>query len=117
MKDENVVNNERILQEIEHLMEQRGISKYELSKRSGISQSTLSTMFSRRSTISTGNLVKISAAFDMSLSRFISIVEGNGENLANTDFPYVEWEVLPNKYKKAVYTMMVNLGEVDENFK
>lgn len=46
------MENERLLAKIEELMKQRGYSRYRLSQLSGIKQSTLTTMFNKRSTVS-----------------------------------------------------------------
>ena len=95
------MENERLLLKIEELMKQRGYSRYRLSQLSGIKQSTLTTMFNKRSTVSIDTLTKISKAF-------LSLVEdGPDENTAK-DFPVCEWEAL-NKERKHVVVLMMRL--------
>ena len=65
------MENERLLAKIEELMKQRGYSRYRLSQLSGIKQSTLTTMFNKRSTVSIDTLTKISKAFGMKCSEFL----------------------------------------------
>lgn len=102
------MENERLLLKIEELMKQRGYSRYRLSQLSGIKQSTLTTMFNKRSTVSIDTLTKISKAFGMRCSEFLSLVEdGPDENTAK-DFPVCEWEAL-NKERKHVVVLMMRL--------
>ena len=99
------MENERLLLKIEELMKQRGYSRYRLSQLSGIKQSTLTTMFNKRSI---DTLTKISKAFGMRCSEFLSLVEdGPDENTAK-DFPVCEWEAL-NKERKHVVVLMMRL--------
>ena len=93
------MENERLLLKIEELMKQRGYSRYRLSQLSGIKQSTLTTMFNKRSTVSIDTLTKISKAFGMRCSEFLSLVE---------DGPVCEWEAL-NKERKHVVVLMMRL--------
>lgn len=80
------MENERLLQKIEELMAQRGFTRYRLSQLSGIKQSTLTTMFNKRSTISIENLVKISQAFGMKCSEFLSLVEEDPRRIRRRTF-------------------------------
>ena len=102
------MENERLLQKIEELMAQRGFTRYRLSQLSGIKQSTLTTMFNKRSTISIENLVKISQAFGMKCSEFLSLVEEDPKKNTAKDFPICEWEAL-NKDRKHVVVLMMRL--------
>ena len=99
------MENERLLAKIEELMKQRGYSRYRLSQLSGIKQSTLTTMFNKRSTVSIDTLTKISKAFGMKCSEFLSLVEDTPEEHTAKDFPVCEWEAL-NKDRKHVVLMM-----------
>lgn len=105
------MDNERILDEIEALMKQRGMTRYRLSKVSGIKHSTLTTMLNKRSIISINNLNKISEAFGMRLSEFIRLVEDHKENNRVNDFPIAEWEPLSPEYKYLVVYMMRGMNE------
>ena len=42
------MDNESVLRKIEELMTQRGYTRYKLSKLSGVSKSTLTTIFNRK---------------------------------------------------------------------
>ena len=102
------MENERLLLKIEELMKQRGYSRYRLSQLSGIKQSTLTPRCNKRSTVSIDTLTKISKAFGMRCSEFLSLVEdGPDENTAK-DFPVCEWEAL-NKERKHVVVLMMRL--------
>ena len=97
------MENERLLAKIEDLMKQRGYSRYRLSQLSGIKQSTLTTMFNKRSTVSIDTLTKISQAFE-----FLRLVEDDPEANTAKDFPVCEWEAL-NKDRKHVVVLMMRL--------
>ena len=102
------MENERLLAKIEDLMKQRGYSRYRRSQLSGIKQSTLTTMFNKRSTVSIDTLTKISQAFGMKCSEFLSLVEDDPEANTAKDFPECEWEAL-NKDRKHVVVLMMRL--------
>ena len=93
---------------IEELMKQRGYSRYRLSQLSGIKQSTLTTMFNKRSTVSIDTLTKISKAFGMRCSEFLSLLEDDPDENTAKDFPVCEWEAL-NKDRKHVVVLMMRL--------
>lgn len=105
------MDNERILNEIEELMRQRGMTRYRLSKASGIKHSTLTTMLNKRSIISISNLNKISHAFGLRLSEFISLVEDEKDGKRANDFPFSEWEPLTPEYKHLLVYMMQGMRE------
>lgn len=100
------MDNELILKKIEHLMRLWGYSKYQLAKASGISQSTLTTIFTKRSAISLDKLEKISSAFHMSLSDFIKLMEEYPEPQDNGEFPVLVWEQLAPRDKTIVLAVM-----------
>lgn len=105
------MDNERILDKIEELMAQRGITRYKLAKISGIKHSTLTTMLNKRSIISINNLNKISRAFGMQLSEFISLMEDGKSGCKLNDFPATEWEPLTPEYKHLIIYMMQGMNE------
>ena len=100
------MDNERILRKIEELMELRGMTRYRLSKMSGIKQSTLTTMLNKRSVISISSLDKICRAFGLQLSEFFAMIEENREQDGLTDFPVAEWEPLPSEHKQVLVGIM-----------
>ena len=61
-----------IIERIEQLCEQKHISRYRLAQRSGIAQSSLSTLLNRKSVPTFQTLEKICEGFDISLAQFFS---------------------------------------------
>ena len=107
------MENERLLLKMEELMKQRGYSRYRLSQLSGIKQSTLTTMFNKRSTVSIDTLTKISKAFGVALEIRVLVVEDDPEKNTSKDFPVYEWEAL-NKDRKHVVVLMMQLLREDQ---
>ena len=60
------------LERIKQLLHERRWSVYKLSKLSGVSQSTLSNMFSRNNDPSISTLEDICSAFGITLSQFFA---------------------------------------------
>ncbi|MCI8836913.1 MAG: helix-turn-helix transcriptional regulator [Hungatella sp.] len=107
------MDNESVLKKIEELMLQRGYTRYMLAKVSGISKSTITTIFNRRSTMSLYNLSKVCRAFDLTLSEFFSMLEGKTENGLLQDFPLDWWSSLPPEKRRQVTTIMRVVAELD----
>lgn len=80
-----------VLNRIEELRKERGWSIYKLAEESGITQSTLANMFSRKTLPSISTLMQLCDAFDISLSQFFSF--------ENKDFSNEEFSVI-SKYRK-----------------
>lgn len=59
-----------IVEKIERLRKEKNLSRYRLSQRSGLSQSSISNLLNRRSTPSIPTLEKICYGLDMTLSEF-----------------------------------------------
>lgn len=106
------MDNESILKKIEELMEIRGMSRYKLSKLSGIKQSTLTTMLNKRSVVSVSNLEKICHAFGISMSDFFAMLEGKRPQNGCLDFPSSEWEPLSTEHKQ----MLVGIMQMFQNY-
>ena len=81
-----------VLGKIKKLQEVRGWTTYKLAMESGITQSTLSNMFQRKTCPTIETLEKICAAFDMSLADFLS---DNQQKVSLTK----DEATLINKYK------------------
>lgn len=64
-----------ILEEIKRLRKMRGWSEYELSVRSNVPQSTISTWHGKGQVPTLFSLEKICEAFDITLSQFFSVGE------------------------------------------
>ena len=80
-----------ILEKIDYLRKQNGWSIYKLAEESGITQSTLANMFTRKSTPSIATLTQICSAFNMTLSEFF---QTDNDSLTN------EEQILLYKFKK-----------------
>lgn len=111
------MDNESVLEKIEELMSQHGYTRYKLAKLSGISKSTITTIFNKRSTMSLYNLSKICKAFDLTLSEFFAMLEGNPEAGIIQDFPLEWWASLPPEKRRQVTTIMRVVAELDLNGK
>lgn len=109
------MDNERVLEKIEELMEIHGYTKYKLAQMSGISKSTITTIFNKRSTMSLGNLALICSALDLTLSEFFAMLE-KGETGRNVivDFPVEWWNGLNPEVRRKVSTMMFIMAKLVE---
>ena len=89
-----------IIERIEQLCEQKHISRYRLAQRSGIAQSSLSTLLNRKSVPTFQTLEKICEGFDISLAQFFS---------EDDEFPDLteEQKELLVKWNKIVYSTRV----------
>jgi transcriptional regulator with XRE-family HTH domain len=61
-----------VIQRVDELCKQKGISKYRLSQLTGISQSALSKMYKQQNTLSLVTIEKICNAFGITLAQFFS---------------------------------------------
>lgn len=61
-----------VLDRIEELCKKKGMSHYRLALKSGIHQSSLSTLMNRKSTPNVFTLDKICKGFDMTIAQFFS---------------------------------------------
>jgi|AGTN01.3.fsa_nt_gi Helix-turn-helix. len=64
-----------ILEKIDMLRRERGWSVYKLAEEAGLTQSTLSNMFARRTLPSVSTLTSICEAFGLKLSQFFNLGE------------------------------------------
>lgn len=98
-----------IYKKIDKLCEDRGWSIYELCKRAGISQATISNSRKRNNDPSISTLESICAAFGITLSQFFS--ESNVPiDLTDEQKKLLEqWDYLTDKQKKVVYELIKNM--------
>ena len=87
-------------QRLRQLLAERGWTKYQLSKKSGLSESTLAYIFRRNNTPSIVTLESICRAFGITLSQFFA----EGEMVELT--PELKWVNLTPEQKAAVYNMI-----------
>ena len=107
------MENERILEKLEELMARYEWSKYKLAKLSGISKSTVTTIFTKRSTVSVYNLSLMCRAFNLTLSEFFAMLEGKPEAGIIQEFPLEWWSSLPPEKRRQVSAVMYVMAELD----
>ena len=94
------------LERIKQLLDEREWSMYKLAKISGISQSTLSNMFSRNNDPSIGTLETICKAFGITLSQFFAD-EGELVSLSKEQSEMLEkWSALSPEQKNALLKLL-----------
>lgn len=98
-----------VLEKIKKMQEERGWSTYKLSLESGITQSTLSNMFSRGTCPTIETLELICEAFNISICEFFS----DGEKttyLSNNERDFIKkYRALPEHEKNAIFALVNNL--------
>lgn len=95
-----------VLARIRQLLAERNWSIYKLSKESGVSQSTLSNMFSRNNSPSISTLEEICKAFGITLSQFFS-EDGEPMTLDSEQSLLLErWARLSKEQRKAFLDLM-----------
>ena len=109
------MDNERVLEKIEELMAMHGYTRYKLARLSGISKSTITTIFNKRSTVSLNNLYLICGAFNLTLSEFFAMLEDHKEHeRIVADFPTEWWNNLDPDMRRKVSVMMFTMAELLE---
>jgi transcriptional regulator with XRE-family HTH domain len=94
------------LNKIKALLQEREWSVYKLSKISGVSQSTLSNMFTRNNDPSIGTLEDICNAFGITLSQFFAD-EGEMVVLTKEQGEMLEkWSTLTSEQKNALLKLL-----------
>lgn len=94
------------LQRIKQLLDERKWSVYKLSKISGVSQSTLSNMFTRNNDPSISTLEDICRAFKITLSQFFAD-EGDLVSLDKEQSEMLEkWSSLTSEQKNALLKLL-----------
>lgn len=94
------------LERIRKLLDDRNWSMYKLSKLSGVSQSTLSNMFSRNNDPSISTLEDICKAFGITLSQFFAN-EGELVVLTKEQSEMLEkWSTLSDEQKSALLKLL-----------
>ena len=90
---------------ITELMIRHGWSEYRLAKESGLSQSTISNMFSRNTMPSISTLEVICDAFGLTLAQFFS----EGELTDEQRLLFSKWRTLTAEQKELLLKLMDNL--------
>ena len=97
-----------ILEEITRLRLARNWSEYQLSQASGISQSTISSWYSKRQTPSVPSLEKICAGFGITLSQFFAEGTDPVSLTAEQQELLDSWSRLPAEKWKLVRELIQN---------
>ena len=90
---------------LQHLLDERGWTRYQLAKRCGLSESTIANIFRRNTMPSIGTLESICDAFGITLSQFFA--EGMMIELSPELEEFVSsWVVLTADQKDVVMQML-----------
>ena len=98
-----------VLEKIKHLQKERGWSNYELSKESGITQSTISNMFLRNTCPTIPTLSLICEAFGITLAEFFS--DSNNQSFLSKEEKDLinNYRCLKDNEKEAITSMIIAL--------
>ena len=102
--------NMEVLEKINQLCKEKNWTIYKLSEESGVNQSTLSNMFSRKSYPSIPTLAKICDAFGISLSEFFHY-DLKSSQTSEEIMLLNDYRKLSNKNKKIVKNLISELKE------
>ena len=93
---------------IRELMDERGWTIYELSKRSGLAQTTISNMWKRNNEPTIPSLRAICNAFGITLAQFFS--EGNLVELSSEQQAFfTKWAALSAEQKKMIMNLVSSI--------
>lgn len=91
---------------IRQLMDERGWSEYRLSKEAGLSQSTISNMFTRNNAPTLPTLEAICRAFGITLSQFFSEGDNPIELTEEQKLLFSKWITLTEDQKRKLLDLM-----------
>lgn len=97
-----MLDKEYIINRIKALCEKKEISMYALSKKTDISQSSLSNLMNRRSTPTFYTLDRICDGLGITLAQFFSDDIGNADLSPEQKRVLETWETLTDRQKEAV---------------
>ena len=107
-----IINCMDVLGKIKSLQEEKGWSTYKLAYEAGLTQSTLSNMFSRKTYPTIETLSKICDAFGITLSEFFEEGEEKRMYVSKEGREYVKkYRALDEKEKDVVKALIVSLYE------
>lgn len=98
-----------ILEHIKELCEDRGWTIYKLADEAGVTQSTLTNMFYRKTLPTIGTLMSICNAFDISLAQFFDETSSPHVISAEEETVLKQYRKLSKKDKKLVETILTEL--------
>ncbi len=91
-----------IIARIEQLCEKKKISRYRLAQKSGIAQSSISTLLNRKSVPTIQTLEKICEGFDITLSQFFAGDEEIPDLTADQKQLLSDWNEMDEHQKELV---------------
>jgi len=106
-----------ILDEIDRLRINRGWTEYELAKRSGLPQSTISGWYRNRQTPTIQSLEKICKGFGITLSQFLDEGDAPISLTAEQREMLGHWSALEDEQKKVILELLKKMGKLPENWK
>lgn len=98
-----------ILGKIEKLKEQRGWSEYELAKKAGINQSTISSLYRNYHLPTIPTLEAICNAFEITLSQFFADANVPVSLTDEQKKMLEQWNLLEPGQKEALFNLMKNM--------
>lgn len=100
-----------VLKRLNDIMISKKISSYQLSKLSGVPQSTINTMFRKNSSPSIYTLEKLCESLNISLSEFFTTPSSKVKNDVALDELLEMWGKLTDKQKKAIVVIAESMNE------
>lgn len=91
-----------IIDRIELLCEKKKISRYKLAQKSGIAQSSISTLLNRKSVPTIQTLEKLCEGFDMTLAQFFAGDEEVPDLTEEQKKLLADWKLLDEHQKELV---------------
>lgn len=95
-----------VQKKIKEMMQERGWSNYRLAKEAGLSPSTVSNLFLRNNAPTFTTLTAICKAFGVSLSLFITEMEGKNLLTDEQRLLLSKWDKLSSEQKKALLLLI-----------
>lgn len=106
-----------VLDRIEELCREKSMSHYRLALKSGIHQSSLSTLLHRRSTPNVFTLDKICKGFDITLAQFFSPNDQHVDLTESEEHILTMWDNLGDIEKKMVTAYIEGMLAAQSNAK
>lgn len=91
-----------IIAKIEQLCEKKNISRYRLAQKSGIAQSSISTLLNRKSVPTIQTLEKICNGLDMTLAQFFTVDEEYPDLTSDQKQLLSDWNAMDDHQKELV---------------
>lgn len=104
-----------ILGEITRLRQERGWTEYELAKRSGLPQSTISGWYRNRQTPTIQSLEKICKGLGITLSQFLDEGDAPISLTAEQREMLDHWSALEDEQKKVILELLKQMGKLSQS--